>query len=384
MRHAAILTVFAILAVLGLEASLLAEAAPTSTGVLMPVKPVTTPTAPAKTSTVPAKAVTPTAPAKTPTAPAKKAPEVEIMGQYSGNFTRATGATDLAGAKVARLPAGGYTILLWWMEGDKAQKLRWEADAIEGKIEFGGDAGGIDITGSIVNKKLVAEVKGKYAGKFDLALEPCKSASNDQPPFEGAIALLARPDGPVAPSAAEWTNEAWKVGADGVMTPAEGSNATKKSFEGCRMHLEFLVPSEPTKEPKDRVTAGVFLLGRYEIRLTDSFGLDPAMDGCGAITGVRGPRTNGGFPPGQWQTLDVVFRSPKVEGGSLYKAGLITAVLNGDVKIHDVVKVDKATPGGLEGPPVESAPLVLQAHGPAIKFRNIWLKPLKETDLGGL
>ena len=58
-------------------------------------------------------------------------------------------------------------------------------------------------------------------------------------------------------------------------------------------------------------------------------------------------------------------------------------VQNG-TKIHDVIKVEHTTPGGVEGPPVETAPLMLQDGGHAVRFRNIWLLPLKEGDLGGL
>jgi hypothetical protein len=385
MRHGTILTILAGLGILGLASCLLA-AATTPGGVLLPEKSALTPTVPAKaTPTAPAKAATPTAPAKAATGTASaKSPAVDmIMGQYSGNFTRVTGATDLAEAKVARLPSGGYTIFMTWPEDGKTQKLRWEAEAVEGVLEFGGEAAGLELDGKVANRKLDATIKGKYSGKFELAWEACKASSDGEAPTAGSDVLLPKADTMPAPSGTEWANGAWKIGTDGVMTSVDGSNATKKSYGGCRLHVEFLVPYEPTKQLKDRATAGVFFMGRYEIRLTDSFGLDPTMETCGAIPNVRPPRSSASYPPGQWQTLDVVFRAPKVEAGSIYKPGLITAVLNG-AKMHDIVKVDKSTPGGIEGAPAETGPLVLQAHGQPIKFRNIWLLPLKESDLGGL
>ena len=106
---------------------------------------------------------------------------------------------------------------------------------------------------------------------------------------------------------------------DGSMITGKGNNFTKKSFGDCRLHVEFLVPLEPDKSGQDRGKSGIFLQGRYEIQILDSFGQDPKIDEGGAITGVRPPRSVASFPPGQWQTYDIVFRAPKMEAGAMYK-----------------------------------------------------------------
>jgi hypothetical protein len=326
-------------------------------------------------------------PAKTPAkAETPKTPAEDLFaGEYEGTVTQPAGMPAAAEAKIVPAGADGYQLILSWNEGGRTARIRWPGRADGAKLVFDGKTDEIQLTGSAADKKLVLDVKGKYNAKFSLSQATSrKSPDEGAPPPEGAAVLLGYAEGK-APALDAWTNVAWKALPDGSLAPGPGKdgNLTKKSFGDIRMHLEFFIPQEPGKPAKDRGSAGLYLMGRYEIRLLDSFGQEPTVETCGAIYGVRAPRVDQCMTPGRWQTLDIVFRAPKVEDGKIFKAGIVTVVMNGK-KIHDIVKVDKTSDGGVAGPPAESAPLMLQNHGSQIRFRNLWVVELKEGELGGL
>ncbi len=73
-------------------------------------------------------------------------------------------------------------------------------------------------------------------------------------------------------------------------------------------------PPQPKAAEQDRGNSGVYLQSRYEVQILDSFGhyiSDP--NDCGAIYGVKDPAVNEAFPPGIWQSYDIVFRAAGLE-----------------------------------------------------------------------
>lgn len=89
---------------------------------------------------------------------------------------------------------------------------------------------------------------------------------------------------------------------------------------------------------------------------------------------------NAAKPAGEWQTLDVVWNSPRVneKGEKTANAKVVKAVLNGQVVQEDQ---ELKTPTGSNWVKKETAagPFMLQAdHGP-VAFRNVRIKPLAET-----
>jgi hypothetical protein len=149
------------------------------------------------------------------------------------------------------------------------------------------------------------------------------------------------------------------------------------------LHIEFMVPKGSN--------SGVYLQGRYEIQVLDSFGVaQPHYGDCGGIyqrwdetrgegkEGYEGvpPRVNASRPPGEWQTFDITFRAPRfdVVGRKIANARIDRVVHNGQI-IHENVELTGPTRGSMPG---EKAfgPLRLQGdHGPVV-YRNITLKPL--------
>src|SRR5258707_1378945 len=126
-----------------------------------------------------------------------------------------------------------------------------------------------------------------------------------------------------------------------------GDIITKETFGGkFKLHVVFRVPYEPSGNGQDRGNSGVYLQGRYEVQILDSYGLKPGKGDCGAIYGVAAPAVNACKAPTIWQTYDIEFTAPKVENGKKSEPAHMTVHHNG-VKIHDDAPVtsDNTTSG---------------------------------------
>jgi hypothetical protein len=183
-----------------------------------------------------------------------------------------------------------------------------------------------------------------------------------------------------------WNNaENWKV-ADGVATVGKGQITTKQGFGDCQLHVEFRTAADTSGKGQQRSNSGVFLMGKYEIQVLDSFqdGTDNPVtyfDGqCGALYKQQPPAVNACRRPGEWQTYDILFTRPRFAAdGSLEKPGRISVLHNG-VAIHSdtVIKGDTF----FNAPPSytkhdDALPLMLQDHGNPVQFRNIWVRPFE-------
>lgn len=177
----------------------------------------------------------------------------------------------------------------------------------------------------------------------------------------------------------------WPV-QGGVMTVQPSGNPkdtndirTRDLFNDFRLHLEFQLPvSRADLNEQDRGNSGVYLQGRYEMQILDSFGA--ALSGrndLGAVYGQHDASTNAALPSGTWQSYDVHFRAARWEGGKKVEDARVSAWLNGE-QIQDNVAVNAAT---LLGDPEADSPgpIVLQDHASTVSFRNIWVLPEDEA-----
>lgn len=170
----------------------------------------------------------------------------------------------------------------------------------------------------------------------------------------------------------------WKLVDNGVMQVAGGDIMTEKTFEGpFKLHVEFRVPYMPKASGQGRGNSGVYVHGRYEVQVLDSYGLKSQNNDCGGIYSVAAPLVNACKAPTVWQSYDIEFTPPKCTDGKRTEFGRMTVYHNG-VKIHDNVelKTDNTT-AGLGGDPCKPGPILLQDHGNPVQFRNIWLVPGK-------
>jgi hypothetical protein len=139
--------------------------------------------------------------------------------------------------------------------------------------------------------------------------------------------------------------------------------------------------------------SGIYLQGRYEVQLLDSWGV--RNPGFGDIGGIyrnwenqpgkiymgKAPLTNAAKAPGLWQKMKISFRAPKFDpsGKKIANARFISVELNG-VKIHDNVEVPLPTGGPIENNEKATGPLMIQGdHGP-VAFRNIKYRLMKEGE----
>jgi hypothetical protein len=64
----------------------------------------------------------------------------------------------------------------------------------------------------------------------------------------------------------------WSV-ADGAFTVVKGTGniRTKRGFGDCQLHIEWRTPAKVEGEGQGRGNSGVFLQGRYEVQVLDSY-----------------------------------------------------------------------------------------------------------------
>lgn len=145
------------------------------------------------------------------------------------------------------------------------------------------------------------------------------------------------------------------------------------------LELEYLMASESN--------SGIYLQGRYEIQLLDTWGATAIRSGSnGGIyerwneskpNGQKGymgyaPRQNASRAPGLWQKLKISFQAPRFDsnGGKTANAVMLKVELNG-VLIHDNVELSGPTRGAMADGEVAAGPLRIQGDHGAVAFRNI-------------
>jgi hypothetical protein len=164
------------------------------------------------------------------------------------------------------------------------------------------------------------------------------------------------------------------------VTPGAGGIQTKQGFGDVQLHAEWASPAPGSGEGQDRGNSGVFLMGRYEVQVLDSYRSTTYPDGqAAAIYGQFPPLVNASRAPGEWQTYDIVFRAPRfAPDGSLASPARMTVLHNG-ILVHDAVELTGPT-AHQRRPPYERhedrLPISLQDHGHRVRFRNIWLRAL--------
>src|SRR5690606_26197075 len=97
-----------------------------------------------------------------------------------------------------------------------------------------------------------------------------------------------------------------------VVAPKSGGIETKAGFGDVQLHVEFRCPLPVAGTGQARGNSGVFLMGRYELQVLDSYENETYVNGqAGSIYKQHPPLVNASRPPGEWQTFDVVFVAPR-------------------------------------------------------------------------
>ena len=168
--------------------------------------------------------------------------------------------------------------------------------------------------------------------------------------------------------------------ADGAFDIVKtGQLRTKAEFGDCQLHLEWVTPLDP----EDRMNwgnSGVFMMGLFELQVIEPCDSFIYADGnAGAIYGQFPPLVNPARKPGEWQSFDIFFTAPKFDGGKMLSPAYVTIVYNGVVVQNHQEILGTVSHRVHPGPyPVqEKGPVALQDHHSAVKFRNIWIRPLQ-------
>lgn len=182
---------------------------------------------------------------------------------------------------------------------------------------------------------------------------------------------------------ADWTAQ------DGYMLGVGGAGyiETQAQFGDCQLHIEWSHAQQLPGTGQGRGNSGVFLPDGIEVQVLDNYNNPTYSDGtAGAVYGVMPPAANALRAPGQWQSYDIIFRRPIVRDGVVLDEGSMTVLMNG-VVVQDSTPLDGG--GGwkkrkpLNQPYPAVGPLSLQDHGNPVRYRNIWVRPLRPRPVEG-
>lgn len=234
---------------------------------------------------------------------------------------------------------------------------------------------------------LAGAAHGQFGDTPDLrvARHQDKQDIKPAPPPQGSKVLF---DGTALSLKANWAKQdgggdpSWSIEPGGAMQIRGGSIVTKEKFnEPILLHVEFRTPYEPQKNGDLHGNSGVYLQGRYEVQILDSYGVPDdklKLHDCGSIYDVAVPKRNVCKAPTVWQSLDIEFHPPKFDAsGKKTAPARMSVTFNGE-KIHDDQKIEiDNTTAGMGGDPKTPGPVMLQDHGDVLQFRNVWVKRLE-------
>lgn len=287
--------------------------------------------------------------------------DFQVQGEYEGTIT-VGGQAEKWGAQIIALGGGKFDLIGYqgglpgagWKRGDETTRFSGQLNDA-GVASFATPNGTVEVAEGelrlMMNGQAVATLKKQQRTSPTLG---------EQPPAD-AIVLF---DGS--------STDAWENGklVDGQWLGA--TNAfTKEKLGDHQLHVEFRTPYMPEHRGQARGNSGVYLQGRYELQVLDSFALDGKNNECGGIYTIAEPIVNMCLPPLAWQTYDIDFKAAQWDGDTKVKNARVTIRHNG-VLIHEDLELPGGTPGfkpEVAGP--ES--LMLQNHNDPVVFRNIWV-----------
>lgn len=206
-----------------------------------------------------------------------------------------------------------------------------------------------------------------------------------QPPADATVLF----DGNAVKDLSKWKKSGtkddaapWKLG-EGYFEEVGGSGSieTRESYGDIQLHIEWSAPEKVEGSSQGRGNSGVIIMGRYEIQVLDSYDNDTYADGqAGSIYGQFPPQVNVSNPPGKWNAYDIIFEAPRFDGEKLVKPARATILQNGVLvqnakeligpMAHQEIAPYRAHP--------PKGPILLQDHGNPTRFRNVWVRNLKE------
>jgi len=182
----------------------------------------------------------------------------------------------------------------------------------------------------------------------------------------------------------------WKV-QDGYVevTPPKGNDIrTRGKWSDFQLHVEWAAPSPPVGHGQARGNSGILINNMYEVQVLDSYHDKTYPDGqAGAIYGQMPPLVNVSKPPGEWQTYDLIWESPRWnDKGDLIQKACVTVLYNGVVVQHRTEFIGSTD--GIGGGVAYKGQSFYQRHDSEVfvelqnhnsnpvRYRNIWIRDL--------
>ncbi len=152
---------------------------------------------------------------------------------------------------------------------------------------------------------------------------------------------------------------------------------SKQTFGSHQVHIEFRLPYQPHDRGQQRGNSGIYLQGRYECQMLDSFGLEGKQNECGGLYSVKAPDLNMCLPPLSWQTYDIDFTAGTYDDAGKVLTNPRVTVRHNGVVIHDDVELpgQRNTTAAPSKPGNAPGPIYLQNHSNPVVYRNIWVVP---------
>ena len=173
----------------------------------------------------------------------------------------------------------------------------------------------------------------------------------------------------------------WKID-NGELVVEGGDSWTKESFASCQYHIEWKSEPHTKGNSQKKGNSGTFFMDLYECQMLDCDNNPTYADGMtGCIYGQTPPLVNAVKKSGEWQTYDIIFTAPKLEGDKVVEPAYVTTFVNGvcvqvHTKIMGPTKHKNVT--DYSGSFPAAAPIRIQDHknDPPVRLRNIWLRKL--------
>lgn len=158
---------------------------------------------------------------------------------------------------------------------------------------------------------------------------------------------------------------------------------TKESFGNCQLHVEWKIPNnEDHGESLDWGNSGLYFMGFYEVQIYDSYNDSHEIyynGQAGSIYKQHSPLVNVCKKPGEWESYDIIFTAPKFNTNGSVKTPAYFTVFQNGVLIQNHVEVRGGTSHSeftAYKKHAERLPLLIQSHGSAVEYRNIWIREL--------
>jgi hypothetical protein len=212
-------------------------------------------------------------------------------------------------------------------------------------------AGELVFEGTLENDKLTGTITTPMGAKHTFTGVRAPSlVRSSEPVWDKPMTLLNGKD--LEGWVSQLPQNQWVIENGVLKSPKSGSNLmTTAKFTDFKLHAEFRYPAGSN--------SGIYLRGRYELQIVDSYEKEPSSIYFGGIYGFLTPNENMEKAAGEWQTYDITLIGRRV-----------TVIANGKTVICDQI-IPGITGGAMDSREDEPGPILLQGdHGP-VEYRNM-------------